>query len=64
MGEKSAYSLEKTIEFPPILPIGVINRTFLKILPMQNPPKNLLEQVKDQIGLRHYSYRTEDSYVQ
>jgi integron integrase len=31
---------------------------------MQNPPKKLLEQVKDQIRLKHYSYRTEDSYVQ
>jgi site-specific recombinase XerD len=37
---------------------------FLNILPMQNPPKKLLEQVKDQIRLKHYSYRTEDSYVQ
>jgi site-specific recombinase XerD len=42
----------------------VIDRMFLNILPMQNPPKKLLEQVKDQIRLKHYSYRTEDSYVQ
>lgn len=26
--------------------------------------KKLLEQVKDQIKLRHYSRRTEDSYIQ
>ena len=31
---------------------------------MEKPPKNLLEQVKDQIRLNHYSYRTEDTYVQ
>jgi integron integrase len=37
---------------------------FLNILPMQNPPKKLLEQVKDQIRLKHYSYRTEETYTQ
>jgi site-specific recombinase XerD len=37
---------------------------FLNILPMQNPPKKLLEQVKDQIRLKNYSHRTKDSYVQ
>ena len=31
---------------------------------MEKPPKKLLEQVKDQIRLEHYSYRTEDTYVQ
>ena len=31
---------------------------------MEKPPKKLLEQVKDQIRLKHYSYRTEDTYVQ
>jgi site-specific recombinase XerD len=31
---------------------------------MQNPPKKLLEQVKDQIRLKHYSYRTEETYTQ
>jgi hypothetical protein len=33
----------------PILLIGVIDRMFLNIRPMQNPLKKLLEQVKDQI---------------
>jgi hypothetical protein len=50
--------------FLPILLIGVIDRMFLNILPIQNPPKNLLEQIKDQIWLKHYSHRTENSYVQ
>jgi Phage integrase, N-terminal SAM-like domain len=31
---------------------------------MQNPPKKLLEQVRDIIRLKHYSYRTEETYVQ
>lgn len=30
----------------------------------QNPPKKLLDQVRDAIRLKHYSYRTEESYVQ
>jgi hypothetical protein len=31
---------------------------------MQNPPKKLLDQVRDVISLNHYSYRTEETYVQ
>ena len=31
---------------------------------MEKPLKKLLEQVKDQIQLKHYSYRTEDTYIQ
>ncbi len=31
---------------------------------MEKPPKKLLEQVKDRIRLKHYSYRTEDTYIQ
>ena len=31
---------------------------------MENRPKKLLEQVSDQIRLKHYSYRTEETYVQ
>jgi integron integrase len=31
---------------------------------MQNPPKKLLDQVRDIIRLKHYSYRTEETYVQ
>ncbi|MCY7406850.1 MAG: integron integrase [Alkalinema sp. CAN_BIN05] len=31
---------------------------------MEKPPKKLLEQVRDQIRLKHYSYRTEDTYTQ
>jgi Phage integrase, N-terminal SAM-like domain len=31
---------------------------------MQNPPKKLLEQVREAIRLKHYSYRTEQTYVQ
>jgi Phage integrase, N-terminal SAM-like domain len=30
---------------------------------MQNPPKKLLDQVRDAIRLKHYSYRTEETYV-
>jgi hypothetical protein len=37
---------------------------FLNILSMQNPPKKRLEQVKDQIRLKHYFNRTEESYIQ
>jgi site-specific recombinase XerD len=31
---------------------------------MQNQPKKLLDQVRDAIRLKHYSYRTEETYVQ
>lgn len=31
---------------------------------MQQPPKKLLDQVRDAIRLKHYSYRTEETYVQ
>lgn len=31
---------------------------------MQPPPKKLLDQVRDAIRLKHYSYRTEETYVQ
>jgi Phage integrase, N-terminal SAM-like domain len=31
---------------------------------METPPKKLLEQVRDAIRLKHYSYRTEETYVQ
>ena len=28
------------------------------------PPRKLLDQVRDAIRLKHYSYRTEETYVQ
>ena len=31
---------------------------------MENRPKKRLEQVSDQIRLRHCSYRTEETYIQ
>ncbi|NJR37946.1 MAG: integron integrase [Leptolyngbyaceae cyanobacterium CSU_1_4] len=31
---------------------------------MQAPPRKLLDQVRDMIRLKHYSYRTEETYVQ
>lgn len=31
--------------------------------PMEKPPKKLLEQVRDVIRLKHYSYQTEKSYI-
>lgn len=31
---------------------------------MTQPPKKLLDQVRDAIRVRHYSYRTEEAYVQ
>lgn len=31
---------------------------------MEAPPRKLLDQVRDAIRLKHYSYRTEQSYVQ
>ncbi|WP_198931480.1 MULTISPECIES: phage integrase N-terminal SAM-like domain-containing protein [Desertifilum] len=30
---------------------------------MEKPPKKLLEQVRDVIRLKHYSYQTEKSYI-
>ncbi|MEM9008591.1 MAG: phage integrase N-terminal SAM-like domain-containing protein [Cyanobacteria bacterium P01_F01_bin.86] len=30
---------------------------------MAQPPKKLLDQVRDSIRLKHYSYRTEQTYV-
>ena len=32
--------------------------------PPQPRPKKLLDQVRDTIRLKHYSYRTEETYVQ
>ncbi|NJL55430.1 hypothetical protein HC928_09760 [bacterium] len=31
---------------------------------MQPPPKKLLDRVRDAIRVKHYSYRTEQTYVQ
>ena len=31
---------------------------------MQPPPKKLLDQVRDAIRLKHYAYRTEETYGQ
>jgi Phage integrase, N-terminal SAM-like domain len=31
---------------------------------MQNPPKKFLDQVRDVICLKHYSCRTEETYIQ
>jgi integron integrase len=31
---------------------------------MQKPPKKLLDQVRDAIRMKHYAYRTEETYVQ
>jgi site-specific recombinase XerD len=31
---------------------------------MESPPRKLLDQVRDAIRLKHYSYRTEQTYVQ
>lgn len=31
---------------------------------MQPPPKKLLDQVRDALRLKHYAYRTEETYVQ
>ena len=31
---------------------------------MKTPPKKLLDQVRDMIRVKHYSYRTEETYVQ
>jgi hypothetical protein len=31
---------------------------------MQTPAKKLLDQVRDAIRVKHYSYRTEETYVQ
>ena len=30
---------------------------------MQPPPKKLLDRLRDAIQVRHYSYRTEQTYV-
>lgn len=50
--------------FLTILLTVMLSRSFLNINPMEKPPKKLLEQVKDRIRLKHYSYRTEDTYIQ
>ena len=42
----------------------MIVRNFLNNMTMENLPKKLLEQVSDQIRLRHCSYRTEETYIQ
>ncbi len=32
-------------------------------LPLEPPKRKLLDQVRDAVRLKHYSYRTEQSYV-
>jgi hypothetical protein len=31
---------------------------------IETPPKKLLDQVRDLLRLKHYAYRTEETYVQ
>ena len=47
-----------------ILPVDKIARKLLDNMTMENRPKKLLEQVSDQIRLKYYSYRTEETYIQ
>jgi site-specific recombinase XerD len=51
--------------FPPIIlfKVDLLNFSIYCNI-MQNPPKKLLDQVRDIIRLKHYSYRTEETYVQ
>ncbi len=35
----------------------------LHLLSMETRPRTLLDQVRDQIRLKHYSYRMEQTYV-
>ncbi len=30
----------------------------------EQPPRKLLDRVRDQVRVKHYSYRTEEAYVQ
>ena len=58
------YQVRKFSLFPFFIILIESNR-FLdkpKITRMNNPPK-LLDQVRERIRTRHYSIRTEDSYV-
>ena len=41
-----------------------IRHTVHLLISMQPPPKKLLDQVRDAIRLKHYAYRTEETYVQ
>jgi hypothetical protein len=63
-GRKLPHILGKPRKLLPILLIGPIERILLSILPVENPPKQRLEQAKDPIQRKHDSYRTEDSDVQ
>ena len=42
----------------------LVLNSLLHLYPMEPPPKKLLDQVRDTIRLKHYSYRTEQTYVQ
>jgi hypothetical protein len=33
------------------------------VLTTEQPPKKLLDQVRDLLRIKHYSYRTEQSYL-
>ena len=56
--------LKNSADPPTILfKVDLLNfSTYCNIL--QNPPRKLLDQVRDVIRLKHYSYRTEETYVQ
>jgi integron integrase len=43
--------------------IVTLSRIILDIITVDKPPKKLLEQVRDIIRIKHYSYKTEKSYL-
>ena len=63
--KNSAYYPYKSRMFLPIVLFKVDLLNFSRYCNiMQNPPKKLLDQVREAIRLKHYSYRTEQTYVQ
>ena len=45
------------------MPISPNSKNFSEYHCMEKPSKKLLEQVTDVIRLKHYSYKTEKSYI-
>jgi hypothetical protein len=41
-----------------------VSYTIYLVMQTEPLPRKLLDQVRDQIRIKHYSYRTEETYVQ
>jgi hypothetical protein len=56
---------KKNLDFPLSIFCSIYTNKYSKfnLNNMDKPPKKLLEQVRDRLRLKHYSIRTENSYI-